>query len=674
MNQYERRPINAFNVMDPVPPIPRKDHGSPLVTPNSSPSRAANGSRSRSGSSQRLVARAATTIEERADEEGDSLPSKHSKKESLKELLDSNAADYATKPSGRRTVPAVILASPPPPPARPEPVEASLSAYAALTRKPSTNSTDRMSDSIAARHVDRKTERDDRQGARHKPRTEARELADFLNSVPPPFPPESRGSIEPPPTSAKSAKGFRGLMSKVTGTGSKKKEEEARIARENAAWEIPTAPRATTRHKKSMTSVSTTGTASPITFRMEGQDVPELPAKLRKRPDAGALGAGSSSAPSEKSALSRQASSTAIHHDSQTPGPFDISSNTTQAKPPLGVFSAVEGASKTAPNVPIPMPQLKSVPAREERDHEHRGVQNVDLVREVPTAASTPRQATASLDTAVKPQLETIGASDSTLNTPSNASPVQRPGGNASRSVSDANSFKTAPEGDGGVEDDIVPTQTPLSPSQTGSSAALGKKDSTERAQQISSPPSSPSIALERLVLARSLLRHATTADECRMLLDAYLTQIGVPRHADNDGLADLTGEAKVMAWLLDGLPGPTFQWPYSPLPSASTGESGRAEGISDVVEASQSGSIQEEQDEGGSDQATPKLEATQGGELDKIDRLVTARGGNEEEELVSETDSSASVLHDDDGSSVSVATSGTRSAVRLSTLGPVIR
>lgn len=53
-------------------------------------------------------------------------------------------------------------------------------------------------------------------------------------------------------------------------------------------------------------------------------------------------------------------------------------------------------------------------------------------------------------------------------------------------------------------------------------------------------------VALTDLTPLRSLLDHATTARECQLLLDAILSQLGVPRAGDTD---------RVAAWLLGGAP-----------------------------------------------------------------------------------------------------------------------
>jgi hypothetical protein len=65
-----------------------------------------------------------------------------------------------------------------------------------------------------------------------------------------------------------------------------------------------------------------------------------------------------------------------------------------------------------------------------------------------------------------------------------------------------------------------------------------------------------PSIPLSDLAPLRGLLQHATTARECQLLLDAILSQYGVPQHPySNEPIID--SETRIAAWLLAGREGP---------------------------------------------------------------------------------------------------------------------
>lgn len=78
---------------------------------------------------------------------------------------------------------------------------------------------------------------------------------------------------------------------------------------------------------------------------------------------------------------------------------------------------------------------------------------------------------------------------------------------------------------------------------------------SENRSLSRSSMTSEGSIPVSDLLPLRHLLDHATSARECQLLLDAILSQLGVPRTGDFAGPED-----RVAAWLLAGREGPSTQ------------------------------------------------------------------------------------------------------------------
>jgi len=148
---------------------------------------------------------------------------------------------------------------------------------------------------------------------------------------------------------------------------------------------------------------------------------------------------------------------------------------------------------------------------------------------------------------------------------------------------------------------------------------------------------SKPNIPLSDLAQLRQLLRHATSADECRLLLSAILTQWRVPVED-----TPCTPEARVTAWLLAGRDGP-----IGDTPSSSTFSTTKLEEEDLVVTPTAA--------------EAARLPSVSAGEFDD-DR------GNEEEELISEItddESEASLSRDDLGEGLppSFAKSGLRSA-----------
>ena len=407
-------------------------------------------------------------------------------------------------------------------------------------------------DTLASRRV----------GTAQKSRSEAQELADFFNSTPPPPPaPTSQPTTA---TSTKSAKGFRGYLSKVTG-GNKKREEEARLARENAAFEavkIPGGPK----KQQSMASFATvnTGTttyaAPPSAFR--GEDAPPVPPsqKLRKRSDTSGSSSDKGASPGEGITVHRTTSSTARHllstpRDpservgdvaSQFPaGKFSNRVAPAPAQPPRSVpdddSQETLSTSKAATSAQLASPyQGKPV----SQAYEHR--QNRSGV----TEAGAAKQAANMVH--LEPAITAVSP------------PVTR-SAHADHTPSDANSFATAEEGTDGEVD--MPIATPAAtdrfhgaPESDGEPAQ--KTSSTSHADE--PDPAAPSVLVSRLAPLRTILQHATSADECRMLVNAYCTQIGIPFDA-NAGHAEANAEAKVHAWLLDHEAGPPVAWPWSP-------------------------------------------------------------------------------------------------------------
>lgn len=592
-------------------------------------------SRSRASSAAKLAPRAATTIEERTDEEDSPRASgRQQKKESLKELFDSEPAAFQSDSPVKRSVPALILGGPPPghaiPPAandQPEPSH---------IQGESLESTNRDA-TAQTRRTPRAAGSTPRSG-----RSEAQELADFFNNTPPPPPPAARSE---PPTSVKSGKGLRGFMSKVTGSG-KKREEEARLARENAAFDIPTAPSGPPRHKKSMASVSTALT-SPPNIRQSGmEDDPILPpGKLRKRPENGSRG--SFDSPIGVGVTPKQGfASPASSVPSRPDAPVRQSS--------LGISSAVEGASTSPAHVAVPLSNREATVPRPGGPPLEDTSSMLPLTPSAPIAAndetSAPTSKTLGITPPVRKTLPALGPAISTasLNAPSR-------GGQSDRSPSDSHSFLTADEGEdvGDVSDSSPVEQAPES--------ALGPSPVPAQHANIGEEPS---IQLSRLVPARGLLQHATTADECRMLLSAYLSQVGVPHHPNIEEMVNHTAEAKVMAWLLEGADGPSVPVLWSPASRDS----------SDLPATVRSDGANVEKD--GSDatpQGTPRqrpLDIEKGHNNEQAFHSPAKEAGNEAEELISETASMASMPQEDESLPPSFATSAMRSPVRLSTIG----
>jgi hypothetical protein len=566
----------------------------------------------RSTSSNKLVARGATTIEE--DEEEEPIGSgRKAKKESLAELFSSEPASPDPAMMGRRgsapikrTAPAVILATPPPP----APVAES---------NPAPPPPPRNDDDFDVA---------ERRAARLKPKSEARELADFFNSTPPPPSTISRDD-EPPPT-AKSSKGFRGLLSKVTGKKNKDSEDRQSVIIGTPPSGLP--PSGSTsrlnsytmdegmpaRRQKSMQSLAS---GAPTTYKVS-EDAPAVPSKgmLRKKSDA------RDTAGIAAAVLGGVGGSEAVNSRDGT-GTSPLADPSTLPAITSSVGTGTSSRS-TGPVVPT------RVTSFERKDGK---VLEDEYIRPQEEQIETPIRSVDSeskgIDTTPKPNTSTDGRLPAplVLFEPIRPSPPERSA--TAMTTSDAHSFRTANEGP--------------------STSTLGQESTVEGAvgtTPLAHPPSTstntadpePSIPLADLAPLRQLLQHATTADECRLLISAILTQWRVPSSSSSSEYTPSSPEARVTAWLLAGRDGPPGD-----TPSSSTFSTTKYEEEDLVVTPT------------AIDNA--RLPNVSMSEMDD-DR------GNEEEELISEItddESEASLSRDDLGEGLppSFAKSGLRSA-----------
>jgi hypothetical protein len=86
-----------------------------------------------------------------------------------------------------------------------------------------------------------------------------------------------------------------------------------------------------------------------------------------------------------------------------------------------------------------------------------------------------------------------------------------------------------------------------------GQGATLPGSSSDVMVPPVPKPTEDPNIPLRELASLRGLLIHATSANECRLLVNALLSQWRVPM----EGEAVESPESRVTAWLLAGRDGP---------------------------------------------------------------------------------------------------------------------
>ncbi len=477
-------------------------------SPEAEPSRNApprNGMRSRASSSK-LLARGAMTIEEQQDEEDASGP-EETRKESLIELLSSAPATQDSPTSrdlsspGKRTVPAVVLGTPPP----------VFSEQAQKQTPPSINRPDRnvaMQDTLDVKEV--------------KSKSSAEELADFFKSTAPPI-------STTPPVATKN-KGFKSLMSKVT--GKKKDDERAPTPTPTSASQtrlnLPLGEAIPPRRRKSLRNVESDQTSPPSSYRLE--DTPPVPNRgiLRKRSRDAGLPGTAVGGPQSYSAVTEAGDGIASGPESSTSSPIQPTSpahsnsvGVSNQQSPRRVASSTEDPSPAAITLDPPTDSVSSVPALED-------------------------QHTRSMPVLLTPAAGAI------------LQPERTP------TFSDANSFQTAEEGEEPLDErkSVGGTDTAT---EMGQFASI--PDRKRSAAWEATAPPAPSIPLTDLVPLRHLLQHATSAFECRLLLSAILTQWGVPQSPSGCNTTEPTPESRVTAWLLSGREGPIV----GDTPSSST-------------------------------------------------------------------------------------------------------
>ncbi len=571
------------------------------------------GNRSRAGSAK-FLPRGATTIKEQKDEEEDAFGTQQPRKESLIELLQSEpAVDGA--PSGttgspsssliRRTVPAVVLGTPPPPAA---------AGMFSSQLSPSLNRPDREFLDIG-----------DNDEKKVKQKTSAEELADFFKNTPAP-----RSTTSPTPPKSK---GFKSFMSKVTGKKSEDRAPTPTLATSASQTSLNLGESIQPRRQKTLQNVGSMS-APPSAFRIT-DSVPLLPniGLLRKRSRDSA-----SATTPERPAAVVEPTTTPL--DTQPNASTESATLTKEgSERKIGVGSGVETNSTTPSAQPVVLPPIAKpidLPLLRQLVTEHLGPSTNDIL-------SAPSSSSRSASPIADQQKSLTAGSLATL--PTMSSQSQR-----MPTVSDANSFVTANEGEETVESPVEqplveptgrtgePTGVPIADA-TGETTGEHEEDATARentpiemgefaiapvahgpSDSVKSRPPEPvmpSIPLSDLTPLHTVLQHATSARECQLLLSAILSQWGIPLPAESPA-AEHTPESRVTAWLLAGRDGPIT----GDTPSSST--------FSKVDE----------------EVITPKLD--QAARLPSIAHPVPTSNSNDEEILSSETTSEVSASEED--------------------------
>ncbi|ODO11498.1 hypothetical protein I350_00278 [Cryptococcus amylolentus CBS 6273] len=449
-----------------------------------------------------------------------------------------------------------------------------------------------------------------------KKRTEAQDLADFFNSEPPPAAP-SPTSGEQLPTTAKSNR-FRGFMSKVTGSGKKRDAAEAErhfrqgstaqpaahgplaslsLSRLNS--ETPSAPPAVNsntfprhemRRQKSLGNMDSAPSsykhdapALPAVYTQTQTGVPRIPTPPRVEPIPTPEPIDvpqpvvAPSLPQKDSARGKKALRKPSLSKLRKISPNQSSAGTPlsgQSDGPPRAVSAGASSHVTVDQAAAATAALAGLglDVDDERRSEEPEVPVTSVTTSVTSTPNgsekTPRGKSRSRAGTVSQTRPIIIQKTTSTTAMTTAAPPSDP-------ASDVGASKEPTMATGASIDKAASTSPVNEKADEAAEPVAAEDASPDLVSSVKVPTiKEPSIPLTDLLPLRSLLAHATSATECRLLLNAILTQFGVPQAAPasaNQDASDEGAEERVMAWLLAGREGPVGDYGYrQPLPASS--------------------------------------------------------------------------------------------------------
>lgn len=590
---------------DPPTPPPNLAKQSSSDTPVSTPpSRPSFSPRRTSEFARKLTARTAKVLEEQ-DEEDELRGTARSQKESLFDLLadDSFGPVEPKQTPRRRTVPAVILGTPPPPPplrptsasssrrkAAPGPINSPPQTQLSSPRPKKASYTTPIAVNAGDATV---LSEDDKIIHVQRNRTEAQELADFFNSEPPPGLVQDDESHSGQPSSSKS-KGFRGFISKVSLSSKKKDDDKYRP------------PLPVKQHSQTEGQASSSTSLSQLnSLSSTAQGKKSWLWEVRKQKSMGNMMTGMQSAfrndqpepPFPPAPIAATEYSTPIFQQ-QHVSPFRI--HTPPKAAPVSVHDPEpafgENMAYESPGTVLHQTVQSCLGSGSVEEVAGPDATNASLISPIdPVNMSSERRLRLSSPNSneKKPLIgKTTFITPATASrTPSknfSATPFESP---TIGSPAGAWSFTTANEDSDSERSPNLARTNPAelrsseSDRQTPVPASCGVPIEEFESQSVPLPPlkqtSEPvtprdAVPKQDLVPLRNLLDHATSVSECRLLLNAILTQFGVPypdleacqgeegKGKGKRGAAE-TPEGRVIAWLLAGREGPVGNYLRQP-------------------------------------------------------------------------------------------------------------
>ncbi|WVQ70129.1 uncharacterized protein L199_008354 [Kwoniella botswanensis] len=432
-----------------------------------------------------------------------------------------------------------------------------------------------------------------------KKKTEAQELADFFNNTPPPqstptlksTPPDiAEEELNEAPQTAKPGKGFRALVSKVTKSKKDKDKDKSPILNSSSSFSKLKSnsisrseshntgmnvggPRITgwagfedpnsqpelgsgggmgmPKKQKSLHSLSSV----PIAFRPFATHEDYVNADRDKRKGSNASRTSEAAGEASAKFAQRRGSAAGLA--------LGLASERRGSASALGTSSAVSSPVERRGSHPVIYNQDRPEQGR-------RGSENRKMIGLGIGSVNELDDKDISTNIEVEPEL-----GQQIANPPTAYKERERPELEGLAIPGSATSFKTAlsvlsPQSTYNTPQMIVPSPVKSFSSQSKATSTedviVPRKPVSETGTQTPIPTPkelegpSPSIPINDLVPLRKLLDHATSVRECKLLLDAILSQFGVPRQSlsdDKTGQVEVGPEDRVMAWLLAGRDGP---------------------------------------------------------------------------------------------------------------------
>ncbi len=404
----------------------------------------------------------------------------------------------------------------------------------------SANASPNMPSSKSAPSDLRNGRNDDDDLGERKPKTQTQALADFFATEPPPnqaAPPADLSS-----GSTNNTGRFKGFLSKITGNKSQADMHAGNSGSLNDEASLPRRESATSSAIRRQSSVANVANHPPSSYK----GAPE-PAPIQRSPSNQSL----NRRPSATEALSQSKPQDQLVGSPQSTAPVELGPI---MAPPVRPIRAPRKESTSQ----SPSPTLVSAGTMATQNHQLDG------------GALSTKIAIGAVAGTVVAGLAVLAAEETSKTASTEAQIVDERGAENLGIAEQAQSVPEIVTGEKNVhggpvsEDVTIPETLKVDPiTQTEEAEAAFQEESVSPSEGKFSPApiqDVPQIPLSQVSSLRRLLQHATSADECRMLVNSLLLSWGVPHN--NEAGHEPTPESMLASWLLTGQHAPPSSQP----------------------------------------------------------------------------------------------------------------